>query len=105
MTVLEKHVEAALRDDVRTKGGNAYKFTSPGRRSVPDRLVLMPISDQAHRDIVARYIRFVETKRPGQKATSAQEREHERIRALGFRVEVIDTKEGAFDFVFRMVNL
>lgn len=85
MTVLEKDIEAYLVRRVKEAGGIAYKFTSPQRRSVPDRLLLLP----------AGRICFVECKRPGAKPTPAQLREHERIRALGFTVEVVDTKDRA----------
>lgn len=79
---------------VKELGGIPYKFTSPARRSVPDRLKLLPIPEE-HRELVSRYVRFVEYKAPGVEASVEQKREHERLRALGFRVVVIDTKEGA----------
>lgn len=91
--MLERDVEKHLVKCVKKAGGTAPKFTSPGRRSVPDRLDLRHIPPE-DRAIVARYVRFVELKAPGRKATLAQLREHERLRDLGFRVEVIDTKEG-----------
>lgn len=81
--MLERDVEAWLAAEVKRRGGIAFKFTSPQRRSVPDRLVLLPGAD----------IFFVETKAPGKLPTDAQLREHERIRALGFRVFVMDSKE------------
>ncbi len=40
---------------------------------------------------------FVECKRPGAKATAGQLREHERLRALGCRVEVVSTPEEVSD--------
>jgi hypothetical protein len=70
----------------------ALKFVSPGRRGVPDRLVLRPVPE-AVRDLVAQYVRFVELKRPGEKPRPEQVREHERLRALGYRVDVIDNME------------
>lgn len=81
--MLEKEIEAHLVRKVKEAGGIAYKFTSPQRRSVPDRLVLLPGGDAL----------FVECKRPGAKPTPAQLREHERLRALGFAVVVVDMKE------------
>lgn len=42
MTVLEKTIEAALVKRVKALGGMAEKFTSPAKRSVPDRLVTLP---------------------------------------------------------------
>ena len=81
--MLERVIEAYLVKRVKEAGGIAYKFTSPQRRSVPDRLVLLPGGK----------MQFVETKATGAKPTPMQEREHARLRALGFTVLVIDNKE------------
>ena len=86
--IRESTVEAFLAEEVCSYGGRAYKFTSPGRRAVPDRLVLMPINNPEHRRIVAQYVRFVELKAPGQDPTKPQEREHEKLFNLGHSVEV-----------------
>lgn len=83
----ERDVEAALVAAVQAAGGLALKFTSPGRRSVPDRVV-----------IAQNGVAFVECKAPGAKPTAAQLREHERIRAAGGQVYVIDTVEAAHAF-------
>ena len=40
--MLEKDIEAAFVKRVKSLGGTAEKFTSPNRRSVPDRLVTLP---------------------------------------------------------------
>ncbi len=37
-SLIEKHLVA----EVKKAGGVAFKFVSPGRRSVPDRIVLLP---------------------------------------------------------------
>lgn len=92
----ESDIEAHGGDRVKELGGIPYKFTSPARRAVPDRLNLLPIPPE-HREIVARYVRFVEYKAPGQKPSPAQTREHTTLRELGYYVIVIDTKEGADD--------
>jgi len=95
--VLESQIEKHLVKRIETIGGTAEKFTSPNRRSVPDRLVLMPA-----RGPVPRYtpvIIFVELKAPGKKPTPAQQRDHERRRAMGFRVEVLDSIEAVDKFV------
>lgn len=78
-SVIEKH----LCDRVKGLHGEAYKFKSPNRNNVPDRLVLLP----------GRHIHFVELKAPGEEPTTAQVREHERLRAMGFSVAVLDSKE------------
>lgn len=75
---------------VKDQGGISYKFVSPSRRSVPDRLDLRPIP-MAVRHVVAQYVRFTECKRPGEVPTPSQHREHERLRALGFTVDVVNS--------------
>lgn len=85
---LEKDVEAALVRRVKALGGLCEKFTSPGRRSVPDRIITMPNGQ----------IIFVELKAPNKKPTDAQIKDHERRRALGCDVRVIDNKEDARAF-------
>lgn len=86
--MLESQVEAALVRRVKQLGGTAEKFTSPGRRSVPDRLVTLP----------GGRIVFVELKAPGKQPTEKQARDHERRKALGCDVRVIDSVEGARAF-------
>ena len=85
---LEKDVEAALVRRVKALGGLCEKFTSPGRRSVPDRIVTMPDGQ----------IIFVELKRPGGKPTDAQLKDHANRRELGCDVRVIDNLEDARAF-------
>lgn len=80
----EKVVERYLVDQIEKRGGTCEKFTSPARRSVPDRICSMRRGQ----------LFFVEVKRPGEDATKAQQRDHARRRARGFLVFVIDTKEG-----------
>ncbi|MDN7458154.1 hypothetical protein [Burkholderia cenocepacia] len=87
--MLEKTVETYLVDRVRAAGGDAYKFTSPARVSVPDRIVVFPPAR----------IYFVELKRPGGKLTRGQEREHARLRALGCDVRTLDSREAVDAFV------
>lgn len=86
--MLEKHIEAALVKRAKVLGGMAEKFTSPGRRSVPDRIVTLP----------GGRVIFVELKAPGAKPTENQQRDHERRRALGCDVRVIDSLEAVDAF-------
>ena len=83
----ESIIEAYLVRRIKALGGMADKFVSPGKRSVPDRLVTLPDNK----------IIFVELKATGQKPTGNQLRDHERRRALGCTVLVIDSKEGVDD--------
>lgn len=89
--VREADVEKDHMALVKHQGGISYKFTSPARRSVPDRLDLRPIPPE-HRELVARYMRFTELKKPGEKPTPSQQREHEFLRSMGFTVDVIDQR-------------
>lgn len=85
--MLERDIEKALVKRIKLLGGACEKFTSPGRRAVPDRLVTLPEND----------ISFAECKRPGQVPTENQERDHNRRRALGCIVHVIDSLEAIDD--------
>ena len=86
--MLERDIEKAFCNRVKALGGMADKFTSPQKRSVPDRLVTLP----------GGRIIFAEIKRPGGKVTEAQARDHERRRALGCDVRVIDSLEQIYIF-------
>lgn len=86
----ENKVEQALSKRIKKQGGIPYKFVSPGRNDVPDRLCLLPIVDMYHRAIVNNYVRFVECKAPGKKPRTSQIREHNRLKKLGFNVEILD---------------
>lgn len=86
--MLERDVERALVRRVKALGGLCDKFVSPGRRSCPDRIVTLP----------GGVIIFCELKSPGKKPTKLQARDHERRRALGCDVRVIDTVEQANAF-------
>lgn len=89
--VREKRVEVNLRVKAKTAGGRAYKFVSPGRPGVPDRLITLPIPPE-HREIVAKYVKFVECKSPDGSVEPHQAREHKRLRDLGFVVVVLSDK-------------
>ena len=86
--MLERDIERAFVRRVERLGGTCEKFTSPGRRSVPDRIVTMPDG----------VIIFVELKAPGKKPTPLQARDHKRRRAMGCDVRVIDNKDDANAF-------
>lgn len=85
----EKEIEVYLRERVKTIGGRAFKFVSPGNNGVPDRLVCL----SGGRAI------FMELKAPGKKTTNMQRAQHERLKTLGFRVWVVDSKTGVDHFV------
>ena len=79
----EKEIELQLLKAVKRMGGRALKFTSVGFDGMPDRLVLMPGGKCG----------FVEVKAPGKKPRALQLVRHEMLKALGFKVYVLDAKE------------
>jgi hypothetical protein len=82
MALLEKDIEKRVCDYARELGVIPYKFTSPNRAAVPDRMF-----------VFKGRIWFIEFKRFGQKATEPQLREHARLQAQQFDVYVIDDVE------------
>lgn len=91
--MLEKDIEKKVCDYARSKGVLAYKFTSPARAAVPDRLFIRPDG----------HIWFCEFKRGGQKPTEAQEREHLKLRQHKVSVFVIDNVEAGKAMIDMMV--
>jgi hypothetical protein len=81
--VLERDIEKALVKKVKELGGIAEKFTSPQKRSVPDRIVTLP----------GGRIIFCELKAPGKRPTNNQRRDHLKRRMLGADVRLIDSFE------------
>ena len=80
----ENVIEKALVDEVRKRGGMAFKFNSMGCNGVPDRFVLLPGSR----------IAFVEVKAPGEVMRPLQKRRKRQIEVLGFPVYCLDSLEG-----------
>ena len=76
----EKTIEQKLVSVVRSKGGIAPKFVSPGFDGMPDRLVLLPDGKCG----------FVEVKAPGRKPRPLQTARIKLLRQLGFLVFVLD---------------
>ena len=74
----EDTVENYLVAQVKARGGIAYKFTSPGRMGVPDRICVFDLG----------WLFFVETKAPKGRLSPAQKREIKRLRDRGQRVYV-----------------
>lgn len=80
--MLERDIEAYLVKRCKEIGALVDKFTSPQRRSVPDRII-----------IYGGRVLFVELKATGKKPTEAQVRDHERRRAAGAEVVWLDSCE------------
>lgn len=85
----EAAIEKYLRQEVERHGGMCEKFTSPGSRDVPDRLITW----------VNGRIDFVEVKAPGKEPRRGQLRDHAERRRRGCSVRVIDTKGGVDAYV------
>jgi len=90
--MLESEIESKVCAYAKTKGLTAEKFTSPNKRSVPDRIFTGPNE----------HIFFIEFKATGKAKTVhagatgrelRQYRDHKRRRANGFRVYVCDDIE------------
>jgi hypothetical protein len=116
--VRESDIERHLVKRVKELGGEVRKVQWIGRRGAPDRLVLRGLdratdrleqalleqalldewSPEYARELLVELLGMVvvwpELKGPGVKAEPHQLREHERMRAMGQRVVVIDSIEG-----------
>jgi len=79
----EKVIEKKLCQMAIKHGGYCYKFSSPNRRNVPDRICVFPKGKAV----------FVECKGTGKKVTQGQQREIDRLQKLGFDVRVVDSLE------------
>ena len=85
----EKVVERKLVELVKINGGMCIKLLCDQLIGLPDRMCLFP----GHKIV------FVELKTTGRKPKCIQAYMHNKLRALGFRVEVIDTVESVINFV------
>lgn len=81
--MLEKDIESKSCAYAKSKGWITYKFTSPARRSVPDRIFISPVGD----------VVFIEFKQTGKKPTDKQWREIARLQQQGCNVLVVDSVE------------
>ncbi len=82
--IRESKVEKDIREWAEATGWWVAKFTSPGKRAVPDRLF---IRDGVHL--------FGEIKRPGELPTAQQALRHKEMRAHGAIVRVWDNVNDA----------
>lgn len=85
----EKIVERKLVELTNLNGGMCIKLLSFHLLGLPDRLCIFPKSR----------IVFVETKTTKQKPRQIQLFMHDKIRKLGFRVEVVDTVEKVVNLI------
>lgn len=85
----ENKVERQLIDGVKALGGMTFKFISPGRTGVPDRIVILP-SGAVH---------FVELKSVGGKVSRQQEHMILRLRKLKTHAEVLIGADGVLAYL------
>lgn len=88
---LEKDIEKYLVSQIKRNGAIEYKFTSPGFRGVPDRVVLYQGN-----------VFFVELKRPGGKPRKDQLKTIEKFNEQLIPVFVIDSKQQVDDLIYLM---
>lgn len=89
MKTSEKVIERKLVEAVKEKGGLCIKLLSDYFTGLPDRLCLFPGQKAI----------FVELKTTGEKPRKIQIFIHNKLRTLGFRVEVIDTLKKVVEFI------
>lgn len=89
MKVSEAVIEAFLRESVKEIGGIAYKFVSPGRRYVPDRICVFPTG----------IILFVEVKASNGVLHKGQQRELTRLTDLGASATVVGSRDDVRDLI------
>lgn len=92
--ILEKTIEAYLRNQVKKRGGIAFKFVSPGYNGVPDRLIVMPGGSMY----------FVEVKNERGRLSPLQVQCHKMLEALGVPVFVVWSKEDV-DALMEVINV
>jgi Holliday junction resolvase len=80
MPLTESQLEAKIVAYAKSRGCLAYKFSSPARRGVPDRIIVAP----------GGRILFLEVKREGERPTALQEREIRLLREQGCDAEWCD---------------
>jgi len=92
--MLEKQIEKKVCDYAKSQGMLTYKFTSPARMAVPDRLLIT----------VTGTVFFIEFKQTGKKPTPAQEREHLRLMEQNVKIFVVDDVDKGKDVINYMNN-
>ena len=93
--VLEKDIEEDNRKYCKKLGVLFEKFTSPQRRSVPDRLLTFPNGLMV----------FIEYKAPGKRPTPKQWEDHCKRREMGVLVYVVDNAEVGRKLIDKLKDL
>lgn len=90
----EKLIERKLVEAVKNKGGLCIKMLSDYFTGLPDRLCLFP----------GKKVIFVELKTTGQKPRKIQTFVHNKLKAMGFQVSIVDTVEGINSLIENIDN-
>lgn len=90
--MLESKIEAHLKAQVKELGGKCYKWTSPGVRGVPDRIVFLN-----------KQIWFVELKRPGGKRSKLQIKFAKDIAPYTTNYAVLDSMDSVDKLICRIM--
>lgn len=77
--MMEKDIEARLKQVIELNGGLFYKFTSPGNDGVPDRIAVLPDGQ----------VWFIELKTEKGTTTAIQDWQIARLRERGANVAVL----------------
>lgn len=93
--MLESTIEHRLVEGIKRLGGLCYKFVSPGRQGVPDRIVIMP----------GGRIDFVELKTDTGRLSRLQQNELEKLRRYSCHTHVLYGMEGVQTFLTYMEEL
>ena len=88
----EREIEKKLVEGIKSIGGVAYKFVSPGNDGVPDRIVALP----------GGRIAFVELKTETGRLSSRQNIQIKRLTQMGFDVQVPKGPAEVEDFLKRV---
>lgn len=83
----ERDIESYLVERVKQLGGEVRKVKWIGRNGAPDRIVMLPVDGFMGSPATI----WVELKATGKEPEAHQIREHRRMRAMGQRVEVVDS--------------
>ena len=78
--MLEKDIERKLVAEAKKRGCIPIKLLSASYNGLPDRLILA----------LDEHVGFIELKAPGEKPRPLQLHRHAQLRALGFKVYVVD---------------
>jgi len=79
-----------------------WKWTSPGRPGVPDRILIVP---SALRNIMRPAVRFIEWKKKGGRLSGPQKRRIDQLRDAGCTVEVFDDLDKAKAYLDELIQL